>query len=299
MTPIVSVIVPNYNHAHYLRQRIESILNQTFQNFELILLDDCSTDGSQDLLNEYSRNPRVGHLLFNQSNSGSPFAQWAKGIALARGEWVWIAESDDWAEPTFLGTMMAAATMMRDCSLLYCASEATDEKGQAIWTQRLEDRVWQGDEFAFAKLLAFNSVVNVSACLIRRDAVREDVLQSIGQMKYCGDWMFYESLAEHGAVCQVSSVLNHYRQHSTNTTHRAEHEGLTLLEGVDVLDRFRRHFHVRPSQYARAWGRLWANYERQYGFSESVNRQIQNRLRKDYPSILFFYKLYHLKKCLA
>ena len=62
--PKVSVIVPNYNHARFLRQRIDSILAQSFQDFELILLDDCSTDESRTILEQYARDPRV-RIEFN------------------------------------------------------------------------------------------------------------------------------------------------------------------------------------------------------------------------------------------
>ena len=99
--PTVSVVVPNYNHGRFLPQRIDSILGQTFQDFELILLDDCSTDNSRMILSSYAGDPRV-RIEFNSANSGSPFKQWNKGVRLARGEYVWIAESDDYAEPRFL-----------------------------------------------------------------------------------------------------------------------------------------------------------------------------------------------------
>lgn len=76
--PTVSVIVPNYCHAPYLEQRIESILQQTFQDFELILLDDCSTDGSREILERYRNHPKVSGIFYNERNSGSPFKQWKK-----------------------------------------------------------------------------------------------------------------------------------------------------------------------------------------------------------------------------
>ena len=65
---MVSVIVPNYNHALYLHERIESILLQSYTEFELILLDDCSTDNSQDILNSYRNNPHVSHIVFNEKS---------------------------------------------------------------------------------------------------------------------------------------------------------------------------------------------------------------------------------------
>ena len=100
--PKVSVIVPNYNHERFLRQRIDSILAQTFRDFELILLDDCSTDYSREILREYASDPHVTHAEFNEVNSGSTFKQWNKGVRLAQGKYVWIAESDDYANPHFI-----------------------------------------------------------------------------------------------------------------------------------------------------------------------------------------------------
>ena len=98
---MVSIIVPNYNHARFLPERLNSIFNQTFQDYEVILLDDASTDNSVEILNRYAANPKVSHFIVNQENSGSPFKQWKRGIDLARGEFVWIAESDDYSNTTF------------------------------------------------------------------------------------------------------------------------------------------------------------------------------------------------------
>ncbi len=105
--PKVSVIVPNYNHESFLQQRIDSILNQTYQDFELILLDDASSDASISIIENYRYEEKVSEIVLNTVNSGSPFKQWIKGIKLAKGEFIWIAESDDFAEPTFLETTVA------------------------------------------------------------------------------------------------------------------------------------------------------------------------------------------------
>jgi len=99
---LVSVIIPNYNHSKYLQQRIDSVLNQSFQDFELIILDDCSTDDSKQRIESYRRHPKLSQIVYNDQNSGSTFLQWDKGLRLAKGDYIWIAESDDLVELNFL-----------------------------------------------------------------------------------------------------------------------------------------------------------------------------------------------------
>jgi len=95
--PFVSVIIPNYCHSRYLDERLTSVLNQTYPYFEIIILDDCSPDNgaSKAVIEKYRENPHVSHIIYNEVNSGSPFKQWQKGFDLAKGDYIWIAESDD------------------------------------------------------------------------------------------------------------------------------------------------------------------------------------------------------------
>ena len=122
------MIIPNCNHARYLRKRIESIFAQTYQNFELILLDDCSNDNSRDILRAYTGDGRV-RTEFNTENSGTPFKQWNKGVGLAQGKYVWIAESDDYANPTFLERLTGVLESDETIPLAYCQSWSVDEGG--------------------------------------------------------------------------------------------------------------------------------------------------------------------------
>ena len=96
--PRVTVVTPNYNHARYLPERIDSILAQTFQDFELLILDNASTDNSREVIESYTSYQNV-RAAFNAENNGSPFKQWNLGLSQAKGEYVWFAESDDYADP--------------------------------------------------------------------------------------------------------------------------------------------------------------------------------------------------------
>ena len=101
--PRVSVIVPNYRYAHYLEERIESIIGQTLKPHEIIFLDNASPDDSVEVVRRLARHSSVPiQIVVNEKNNGSTFLQWLKGLSLATGDLVWIAESDDSAHPCFL-----------------------------------------------------------------------------------------------------------------------------------------------------------------------------------------------------
>ena len=137
--PKVSVIVPNYNHAPYLRQRLDSIINQTFRDFEVIVLDDASTDDSREIIQTYAGYPMF-RFLFNETRNGSAFKQWQKGLESARGEYVWFAESDDCASPYFLSKLLPILENDKSLGLVYCQSYLADPSSQSLWRRYSVDR---------------------------------------------------------------------------------------------------------------------------------------------------------------
>ena len=114
----ISIITTTFNSEKTIRDTIESIINQTYTDYEIILLDDASKDDSTSILKHYSANPHVSHLEINSVNTGSPFAQWQKGLSLSRGKYIWIAESDDAAEPSFLKKAVSVLKQYPDASFL-------------------------------------------------------------------------------------------------------------------------------------------------------------------------------------
>lgn len=240
----VSVIVPNYNYARYLPRRIESILNQTFRDFELILLDDASTDGSAALLETYRTDPRVTHLVVNEANTGSPFRQWMKGILLARGKYVWVAEADDLAEPDFLETCVRLAEAYPDTALCYAGSLLIDEQGNVQqgrdinhWGRRARKgyACFPGPAFAEHNLYWKNYTVNASGILFRREYAVRLAQSDFLQMRYCGDWLFWFQMAMQGSVVEVYKNLNYFRQHAQKATLRSHRSGQGIAEDIRVL----------------------------------------------------------------
>ncbi len=292
----VSVIVPNYNHAPFLTQRIESVLGQTYQDYELILLDDCSTDGSRAIMESYRSNPHVSHIVYGEANSGSAFRQWDKGIELAKGEWVWVAESDDYAEPTFLERLMTEVAKVPDCVLAYAATWWVDQQGSKLWETPHSDKVniFSRHDFIPRKLAVCNSIANVSECIFRRDKFHPSETYRYEHMRLCGDWFFYVLLSEQGSVVEVEEPLSYYRQHQSNISSDAENRGLTFLEGADVLEYMIAHCGLKSSDYTRGWGRMWSRYERKYNFTTEVKKAVWKRLGTRHPKIILYRLIYNI-----
>ena len=115
-SPAVSVLVPVYKVEPWLRRCVDSILAQTFSDFELILVDDGSPDRCPEICDEYARrDPRV--RVFHQENRGLAGAR-TTGLENARGKWISIVDSDDWVEPNYLEEMITAAT--QETQLVRC-----------------------------------------------------------------------------------------------------------------------------------------------------------------------------------
>lgn len=232
--PKVSVIIPNYNHAPYLRQRLDSIFNQTFQDFEVIILDDCSTDNSKEIIEEYRSKPQISHIVYNETNSGSPFKQWAKGFELAQGEFIWIAESDDWAEPTFLNESVDALQSHPNAVLVFCDS---------IWSYKDKDvkKTISTHNFSMSSLpflkkymVAVNSICNASGALFQKKNLNH-ISSSYQTYKGCGDWHFWIETCSLGNICYIAKPLNHFRQHEFSTTVKQRTSGTAFFELLRIF----------------------------------------------------------------
>lgn len=232
---IVSIIVPNYNHATYLRQRLDSIYNQTFQDFEVIILDDCSTDNSKEIIEEYRNRQQTSHIVYNDVNSGSPFKQWAKGFDLVQGEYIWIAESDDWAESNFLQTMISVLRENPTALLAFSNSCWFSEKKILKYSDVFQqDTFINGNVFFYNKMITQNSICNASCVLFKR-SVLNIIPKQYQSFKGCGDWLFWIEFCLRGDICYVSNVLNHFRQHEKSTTQKNNNSGNAYKEYLKIF----------------------------------------------------------------
>lgn len=237
ISTLVSTIIPNYNHARYLPERLESVLGQTYQNYEVIILDDCSTDNSREVIERYSANPHISQVVYGEKNSGSVFKQWKKGLGMAKGDLLWIAESDDKCEPTFLERLVHCFQERPTLSLAFCRSLLFDDAGKT-WTmdtEGLEGGCYNSHEFISRFMSRGCPMLNASACLFSREAFGK-IDDRYTEFRCSGDRMFWTLISEQGDVAVVSERLNHYRKHGENTTAHGFRNGINQREFKIILD---------------------------------------------------------------
>jgi len=241
--PKVSIIVPNFNHAEYLQERLESIYGQTYGNTEVILLDDCSSDDSVAILRHYAeRYPDRTICRFNEENSGGVFNQWKKGLESATGELVWIAESDDYCSANLLEELVRS---FQNPAVMLAFARTESVRGtppMKVWDseENLKDLgldIWGRPFVKSAHALvksgwvAKNIIPNVSGAVFRHPG-RMGLLNDAQwlSLRMCGDWVFYLSIVRGGLVAYSPDVTNYYRQHSLNTSVNIQTEDLYYRE---------------------------------------------------------------------
>lgn len=245
---VVSVIIPNYNHEKFLKERIDSVLNQTFQDFEIIIFDDASTDASLAILNSYKDTTKISHFIINETNSGSPFKQWNKGLKLAKGKYIWVAETDDFADDLFLEKTVAAIEKTKNVVLTYTDSKIIDEKGNYLGTfSSRKNEVFKTEKWSHSYfnngldetldfLLYKVTINNISAVLFKKHFFQNIDFQKLEGFKNAGDLFTYISLCLEGDICYIPLPLNHYREHTHNITKKNIKNGLIYKERLVCFD---------------------------------------------------------------
>jgi glycosyltransferase involved in cell wall biosynthesis len=239
---LVSIIIPNYNHEIFLKKRLETILDQTYQNFEIILLDDASTDKSLTILNQYKNHLKVSHLIVNEKNSGSPFIQWVKGIELAKGDLIWIAESDDFSDMCFLEKTIALFQYDESVSLVFCNSNLQNFylNSEKISDPNTETGIYENTDNIFLYNWFFNNsefrILNASSCVFKKNVIDKQVLGLIKKHRYSGDKLFWASiLLEYPKFGYVRETLNFHSFHE-NTTRSKSTITINSIRNIEILE---------------------------------------------------------------
>ncbi|MCV2890894.1 glycosyltransferase, partial [Ruegeria aquimaris] len=253
--PRVSVIVPNYKHAPYLPQRIRSIAEQSYDNLEIIILDDCSPDNSQEVIRQTVAELGIdARLEFNEVNSGNVFAQWQKGLSLATGELIWICESDDYCAPDFLRHVVPAfadqAVNIAFGRIQFCDAAGDFMEGLDGYRESAEPGIWSktlirpAAQWFNGGFGVNNVIANVGGCVFRRMELPQHVWDTARTFRICGDWYLYIHIAGAGKIAYEPRSIAWFRQHGANTSASNFHQLYYYDENRRILEELVRHWGI-------------------------------------------------------
>lgn len=268
--PLVSIVFTSYNHKEYLRQALDSLVNQTYPNLEIIIIDDCSTDGSQEILKEYEHYDNID-LKLQTNNSGSYVKASNYGASFAKGEYILFAQCDDFAESNQIQKLLEVFEKNPSIGVVFSKSNLVDENGTVFNDDFLgrersfkkkvsNDGLIKGKEMK--EFLSFSCVIpNLSAALIKADLFRK--INGLSD-KYLvvADWEFWLDLTEETDFYYVSEPLNYFRQHAT--TIRSSIKMKTQI--VEIYKMFYNHLlknnldSIQKYKLKQGAGAVWFSY---------------------------------------
>lgn len=268
--PKVSIVLPSYNYANYLDERIQSLLGQTYQDFELIVVDDASTDNSVEVIQKYASDNRVKTRFFSE-NSGLPYKRWNDGAAMATGDYILFAGADDSCAPTMLEKLVDKLDKYPDVAIAYCQSMEMDAQGNLVrsmkrYTDTLDKKRWNQDfvdrginEYKY--LCIKITIPNASAALIKLDIFRK-AGGFDESLKLVADWMLWSRILLTSDVAFVSEPLNYFRCHKKTVRRNMSRLGTHIEEMYGVVSTILESSKLPSDCYERAYSRLayrWLN----------------------------------------
>lgn len=215
--PLVSIALRSYNQKEYLKQSIDSILAQTFHNFELIIADDASIDGSQEMILEYARKyPKLIKPILAKQNGGHT-VNMNRALSACSAKYISIFDGDDIMRPQKLEKQVDYMESHPKCSVCYHNTEYFDnETGKFLYFKNNQNNSYQGK---VEVVIRYGSYFNNISTLIRRDKIPEYGCNS--KITIASDWLFYvETLINGGEIHYLDAVLANVRRHNENVTKR-------------------------------------------------------------------------------
>ena len=207
--PLISVVMPNYNGKKFVSEAIQTVLDQTYRNYELIIVDDCSTDNSVEIIRDFIKQDNRITLITNAENHGVSFAR-NLGIQRARGEYIALMDNDDTWELDKLEKQLALA--LEGADVVYCSYDFIDANGRTIKKPFIVP-----EQATFRSMLS-SSVVSCSTAFIRADLLKAHPFNS---RFYHEDYVLWMELMKLPIVARGDpKVLMHYRQSDSSRSHK-------------------------------------------------------------------------------
>ena len=240
--PLVSICVPTYNSARYLRESLDSIVAQTYGNLEVIISDNASSDDSAAIADEYGAT--YGFKVVRNGDNIGPFRNWNRMLEQAQGEYVAIYHSDDVYDPTIIEESVALLEQERTVGLVGTLATIIDETGKECYSVKLPERVTPAALYGFADV--FRAVLGnggdriflvTPSVMVRRRYYRElGPFDTSGRFGSAGDYEMWLRVAARAAVAVIPRPLMRYRIHSGQGSEQELRRNVAIPDVISVLD---------------------------------------------------------------
>lgn len=278
-SPLLSVTVLNYNYGHFLPNCLDSILGQSFKDFEIILINDKSTDNSIEIIQPYLADPRV-RLVDHQENKGF-VASLIEGAELSRGRYITVISADDWIVD------MAAfekqlAVMEQDAEIAFVYSAYNHHIDENHF-----ESTWHGADSSYILpgLEAFHKLVVNPFMLHTGTIIRKTAYEKVGgydtSTTYLVDTRMWLSLCHVGKVAYLNEALYAYRRHGNNMSRNTT---ALRCEIDEVLQTISWSFNRHPDSKQQALVQLRADAERRALVAFAVDDIFRSHYRAGWQS---------------
>jgi glycosyltransferase involved in cell wall biosynthesis len=251
-TPIVSIIMCTYNRANYLREAIESVLAQTYSDWELLILDDCSTDNTKDIVSEYqAKDPRIVYIK-NDKNLGINKNR-NKALELSTGKYIAVLDSDDiWSDTYKLQQQFEFLDANPDYCLIGSNVEIIDENSKAIGEIKYETE----DTKIREKVLLRNQIAH-SSVLYRKDTAHKAGLYD-ANIRIWEDYDLWLKMGRLGKFRNLSSFTTKYRIHKSNSFSNIKSKG--AFTHLQIIRRYKKDYPNYYRALAKAYLRILKSF---------------------------------------
>lgn len=268
--PLISVIMLSYNHYEYVECAINSVIEQSYQDWELIIIDDCSTDGSQQLIKSLSENDKRIRVIYHETNRGIP-ASTNEGVDLALGKFFAFIDSDDIWYPEKLARQIAILEADEDL-VVWSDGDIIDEKGSPTgqrFTEMHEAQSSKKSGDIFESLIERNYIFQSSFIMKKGNSIG---IRYNEELKYLNDYQFVVDLSRKFRFYFIEESLAKYRVHGRNTFSR-DRRGF-ISDEINLRIYFLKNYSDYLSSDA-----IYANHARIVSLISSINQNTENDLK--------------------
>jgi len=262
--PTVSVCIPSYNYAQYLPKAIKGILEQTYTDFELIIVDDCSSENIAEIVQSI-KDSRI-RFIQNRKNLGIPH-NWNRCLEEARGQYICILHADDWWEKTYLETMVGVLNRNSKVGMVFSSFYIYFQNKQAsrLIQHFPRDRLFNGETFFTINVK--ENIVGTPTVMVRRECY-----QKLGpfdtQFRILQDWEMWLRIALHYDIAYVANPLGHWRAHGSNFSTIDRTEDRLFSEKSKLLQKVFKNFSPQKKHLLSLYKETRLTFAKQlYGFA--------------------------------